>query len=94
MVKVTFSLDFIVKLVIGLMVKYCQSTVTYCGVIGCHIEKNFRGTSAGHVSVAVPHTGDHVGLTEICKENKISEWKLKKECLLAFSKVTSINDKP
>lgn len=36
---------------------------TYCGVIGRDIEQNFRGASAGYVSVAVPHTRDQVGLT-------------------------------
>lgn len=73
------------------MVKCWQFTATYCGVIGCHVEKNFGGTSASHVSVAVPHTGDHVGLMEICKENKISEWKLKKEISLRSLKQGDIN---
>lgn len=35
---------------------------TYCGVIGGDIEQNLGGASAGDVSVAVPHTGDQVGL--------------------------------
>lgn len=52
----------IVSLVV---VKYWQPQVTYCGVIGCHVEKDFRGTSAGNISVAVPHAGYHVGLEEI-----------------------------
>lgn len=36
---------------------------TYCGVVGGDIEQNLGGASAGDVSVAVPHTGDQVGLT-------------------------------
>lgn len=37
--------------------------VTYCGVVGRDIEQNFRGASAGYISVAVPHARDQVGLT-------------------------------
>lgn len=36
---------------------------TYGGVVGRDIQQNFRGASAGYVSVAVPHAGDQVGLT-------------------------------
>lgn len=46
------------------LVKPWQCKETYCGVIGCHVEKDFRGTSTGHISVAVPHAGYHVGLEE------------------------------
>lgn len=50
------------RIVSLVLVKYWQCEETYCGVIGCDVEKNFRGTSAGHISVAVPHAGYHVGL--------------------------------
>lgn len=52
--------------------KYWLCKETYCGVIGRHVEKDFRGTSAGHVSVAVPHTGNHVGLWEIQCRQKLT----------------------
>lgn len=36
---------------------------THRGVIGCDINQNLRGAPAAHISVAVPHTANQVGLS-------------------------------
>lgn len=46
----------------GANVRSLNGFVTYCGVVGRDIEQNFRGASAGYVSVAVPDARDQVGL--------------------------------
>lgn len=44
--------------------------VTYGGVVGGDVEQNFRGASAGYVSVAVPHARDQVGLPSKEREQR------------------------
>lgn len=49
----------------GLMAEYGSSEATYRGVIGRDIEQDFRSPSAAHISVAVPHTCNQVGLISV-----------------------------
>lgn len=37
---------------------------THRGVIGGDVNQDLRGASSTHISVAVPHAADQVGLTE------------------------------
>lgn len=46
---------------------------THRGVVRSDINQNFCGASATHISVAVPHTANHVGLSPTEEQKKRKE---------------------
>lgn len=49
---------------------------THRGVVGGDINQDLRGAPATHVSVAVPHTANQVGLSPGGKNKEHTQWPL------------------
>ena len=44
--------------------------MTYCGIVGGDVDQDLSGASSTHIPVAVPHTGDQVGLPDTHTERQ------------------------